>query len=71
MSAPLNDVLSDFHELSRLDRIRVIQALAEDLAHDESSLIEAGRSYPIWSPDKAFSAADVMLQALEEDRACP
>jgi hypothetical protein len=71
MSVSLNDLLTGLHELSRLDKIRVIRALAEDLAHDESSLIEAGRSYPIWSPDTAFSAADVMLQALAEDRARP
>ncbi len=69
MSTSLNDVLSDLHELSRIDKIRVIQFLADDLAHEESSLIEAGRSYPIWSPDKAFSAAATMLQALEEDKA--
>jgi hypothetical protein len=69
MSTSLTDVLTELHELSRLDKIRAIQYLAEDLARDESGLIEAGRSYPIWSPDRAFSAAVTMLEALDEDRA--
>jgi len=30
--------------------------------------MESGQSYPIWSPDQAFSAADVLLQKLEIDK---
>jgi hypothetical protein len=36
---------------------------------DESSLIEPGRSYPIWSPDRAFSAAAVLLETLKHEKA--
>jgi hypothetical protein len=39
--------------------------------HDEENLIEPGRSYPIWSPDQAFSAAAALLQALEEEKGQP
>ena len=63
----LTEVLPDVQSLSRLDKIRLIQLLAQELERDESDLIEAGHSYPVWSPDRAFPAAAALLQALEED----
>ncbi len=67
----LVEVLPEVQTLSRLDKIRLIQFLAQELERDEDQLIEPNRSYPIWSPDRAFSAAAVLLQALEEDRSQP
>jgi hypothetical protein len=61
------EVLSEARSLSRLDKIRLIQVLAQDLERDDRVLIESGRSYPVWSPDQAFSAAAALLQALQED----
>jgi hypothetical protein len=37
------------------------------LAGDESSNIQADQKYEVWSPDSAFSAADVMLKALANE----
>jgi hypothetical protein len=65
----LTEVLPEVQALSRLDKIRLIQYLAQELERDESGLIEPGRSYPVWSPDRAFSAAAALLQALEEEKA--
>jgi hypothetical protein len=42
--------------------------MAEELTQDEIGLVEAGRSYPIWSPDQAFTAAAILLQALEDEK---
>jgi hypothetical protein len=67
----LVEVLPEVKSLSRIDKIRLIQILAQDLEGDAGDLIEAGRSYPVWSPDRAFSAAAVLLQTLEEDKAQP
>lgn len=67
----LIDVLSEVETLSRLDKIRLIQFLAQDLARDEEGLIEPGRSYPVWSPDRAFAAAAVLLQVLEDEKGRP
>lgn len=64
----LDEMLPDVQSLSRIDKIRLIQVLARELERDESDLIQPGQSYPIWSPDSAFSAAAVMLQALEDDK---
>ena len=67
----LTDVLPEVQTLSRLDKIRLIQFLAQDLARDEEGLIEPGRSYPVWSPDRAFAAAAALLQALGDEEGKP
>ena len=67
----LTEVLPEVQALSRLDKIRLIQFLAQELEGDESDLIESGRSYPVWSPDRAFTAAAALLQALAEDKSQP
>ena len=67
----LVEVLSEVRSLSRLDKIRLIQVLAQDLERDDGVLIESDRSYPVWSPDQAFSAAAALLQALDEDKGQP
>jgi hypothetical protein len=64
----LGEVLPEVRSLSRLDKIRLIQFLAQELERDAGSLIEPGQSYSIHSPDQAFAAAAALLRALEEDR---
>jgi hypothetical protein len=61
----LTEVLSGIRSLSRSDKIRAIQMLASELGHDGGDIIEAGQSYPIWSPDRAYSAAGALLQELQ------
>jgi hypothetical protein len=63
------EVLSEVQSLSRLDKIRLIQFLAQQLEQDDSGLMPPGQSYPVWSPDRAFTAAAALMQALEEDKA--
>jgi hypothetical protein len=67
----LIEVLPEVQSLSRLDKIRLIQLLAQELEQDDVGLIEPGRTYPISSPERAFSAAAILLQALEEDKGQP
>lgn len=66
MSA-LAELIPQAKSLSRLDQLRLIQLLAAELASDEGSDIQASGTYPIWSPESAFAAADVMLQALARE----
>jgi len=63
----LAEVLPEVQSLSRLDKIRLIQFLACELEQNDG-LIEPNETYPVWSPDRAFSAAAVLLQALGEDQ---
>lgn len=65
----LPDVLPELRSLSRIDKIRVIQFLASDLENDAAELVESGKSYPVWSPDQAFPAAEALLRALQDDKA--
>jgi len=51
-----------------MDKIRLTQLLAHELEQEDAGLIEPGRSYPVWSPDRAFAAADTFLQALDGER---
>jgi hypothetical protein len=67
----LAELLPEVQSLSRVDKLRLIQLLAEELARDEVSLLESGRSYPVWSPDAAFPAAVLMMQALENENRQP
>jgi hypothetical protein len=60
----LADLIPEAKSLSRVDKLRLIQFLAEDLANDDGGNIKANQSYAVWSPDSAFTAADVMLKAL-------
>jgi hypothetical protein len=63
------NVLPEVRALSRIDKLRLIQLLAEDLAEtEEPAPFEAGQAYPLWSPDRAYDAAAVMLRELEAER---
>jgi flagellar basal body rod protein FlgF len=67
----LAEVLPKVQSLSRLDKIRLIQFLAQELERDDDGLIEPGKSYPVGSPDPAFTAAAALLQALEDEKGQP
>lgn len=71
LAMSLAEVLPEVQSLSRLDKIRLIQFLAQELEREAGGLIEPGRSYPLPSPDRAFTAAAALLQALEEDKGQP
>ena len=52
----LVEVLPSINSLSRVEKLRLIQPLAEELAAGEgSSGILANQSYPVWSPDQGSS----------------
>ena len=67
----LVEVLPEVQSLSQVDKIRLIQFLAQQLERESGGMIEPGRSYPLPSPNRAFTAAAALLQALEEDRGQP
>jgi hypothetical protein len=49
--------------------VNLTNLLALELERTEENLIEPNRTYEIWSPDRAFVAAETLLQALEADKA--
>jgi hypothetical protein len=65
----LVELLPNINSLSRVEKLRLIQLLAQELAEGEdNTAIAANRSYPVWSPDQAFSAAETLLQVLRAEK---
>lgn len=62
------EVLPEVQSLSRTDKIRLLQFLVQEIEQNEDRWLEEGQTYPIWSPDSAFTAAAALLQALDEDQ---
>jgi hypothetical protein len=60
----LAEVLPEVQSLSRHDKIRLILFLVQALERDAAGMIEPGRSYPMPSPDRAFTAAAVLLASV-------
>ena len=68
----LPDLLPTLYSLSRADKLRVIQHLAVDLAQEEGvPFLEAGASYPIWTPFEAYDAAATLMKLLETEKVGP
>jgi hypothetical protein len=68
----LSELLPEVRSLSRIEKLQLIQLLADDLARSEEfAPLESGQEYPLWSPDRAYGAAAVLLQELESERKGP
>ena len=64
----LVELLPTVRALSRQDRLRLILFLAGEWVPAEGAEpIPAGQSYPLWSPDRAYDAAAVLLRALDAE----
>jgi hypothetical protein len=66
------EMLPSVQALSRIEKLQLIQLLAKDLAEAEQSpfLVE-GQTYPLWSPDQAYEAADRLQRELDAERTLP
>ena len=63
----INELAPILTGLDRADKLRVIQLLIQELAKEEGALL-SDNSYPIWSPFASFEAADILIEALNEER---
>ncbi|WP_437731426.1 hypothetical protein [Sorangium sp. So ce1335] len=64
----LVEMLQYIQSLPRADKLKLIQFLAQELAEAEGPpSLQAGQSYPVWSPDQAFAAAETLLQTLHTE----
>ncbi|MDJ1184027.1 hypothetical protein [Roseofilum casamattae] len=61
------ELLPLLRQLNRAEKLYIVQCLVSELAQEESDLIRPERSYPVWSPYDAFSAAETMLNVLAEE----
>ena len=61
-------LLQELQELSRTEKLQVIQLLAQDLSQEETSQLVSGATYDVWSPFDAPQAANALLKMLEEEK---
>lgn len=59
-----DELLPTLKELDRADKLRAMQFLVIEPTREEGVLLDAGATYPVWSPFKAFDAANALLDAL-------
>jgi hypothetical protein len=64
-----SQLISTLRELSRSDKLYIMQILVSELAQQETDLIKPDLSYPVWSPYDAVEAADTMLKVLDAAKA--
>ena len=63
------EMMPSVRALSRVEKLQLIQLIAEDLARaEESTTLVPGQTYPLWSPERAYDAADILLRELESER---
>lgn len=56
-------------ELPRVEKLRLLERLANDLAHEEqAATIPVDVSIPFWSPYDSYEAAAALMAALEKER---
>lgn len=65
----LTELLPNIHELSYLDKVRLIRILAEDLdvsKNQEQTYFEPYKTYYLHTPQFEAGAAAILMQALKE-----
>jgi hypothetical protein len=62
---PLAELKSQIQELSKIDKLRLMQFLATELVKEEDvNFFVANQEYPIWSPYDCPEAADTLMNLL-------
>lgn len=66
----LAELFPTLQNLSRADKLKIMQFLVSELAREEEALLlENGATYQLWSPYNSHDAAQKLAQLLEEDQA--
>lgn len=61
-------MISSLRSLSRPEKLRAMQLLVDELAHDEAPGLQAGASYEVWSPHEADGAVEILQGLLEQSK---
>jgi len=68
----LAELLPSVQHLSRVEKLRLLQVLTAELSSsEEATALQAGQTYPIWSPHDAYDAAETLLSLLDKERTQP
>jgi hypothetical protein len=62
---PLAELIVQIQELSKIDKLRLIQFLATELVKEEdANFFVANQEYPVWSPYNCPEAANILMNLL-------
>jgi hypothetical protein len=62
---PLAELKSQIQELSKIDKLRLMQFLATELVKEEDvNFFVVNQEYPIWSPYDCSEAANTLMNLL-------
>jgi fibrillarin-like rRNA methylase len=67
---PLAELMSQIQDLSKIDKLRLMQFLATELVktelvkEEDTSFFVANQEYPVWSPYHCSEAANVLMNLL-------
>jgi hypothetical protein len=68
MNMTTAELFPTLKNLSRTDKLKVMQFLIAELAKEEESTLKAGATYSLWSPLNSHEAAHTLNQLLESER---
>lgn len=57
------DLFPTLRELTRAEKLKVMQFLITELAKEEEPTLQAGATYFLWSPLNSHEAADKLIDA--------
>ena len=62
-----SELLAEVHRLNRVEKLRLVQLLVNQLAAEEASLVAEAVEYPIYTPYGNENAAAVLLDLLNKE----
>lgn len=65
----LGDLLAQLSKLNRIEKLRAMQFLANELAAEEEASLSTGAEYPIFTPLGNEAAAETLWQVLQDAEA--
>jgi hypothetical protein len=65
------ELFPTLRELSRAEKLKVMQFLIAELSSEEEPTLQQGATYSIWSPLNSHGAAQKLAQLLELDHPKP
>ena len=68
-SMSIADLFPTLQKLSRVDKLKVMEFLVQEMAKEEEILsLEPGATYHLWSPYNSHQASQKLATLLEEDK---
>ena len=63
----VEELMGELHKLNRVDKLRAIQVLAQELAVEEETLVPKAH-YEVWSPFDSASTANALMDMLNQTK---